>query len=82
MADVLTLLDLPQTSKAFTSLKSTVIHLSNDGSASPPRKPHDWKAILTLALHLDLGLAQKNEKEVSSSFTLSVNPVRAPIYLG
>lgn len=38
MADVVTLLDLPQTSNAFTSLRATVFQLTNDGSASPPRK--------------------------------------------
>lgn len=38
MADVITLLDLPQTSKAFTSLRAKVVQLSNDGSASPPHK--------------------------------------------
>jgi cullin-4 len=37
MADVLTLLDLPQ-SNAFTSLRATVLQVANDGSASPPRK--------------------------------------------
>ncbi|KIM81855.1 hypothetical protein PILCRDRAFT_821213 [Piloderma croceum F 1598] len=38
MADVVTLLDLPQTSNAFTSLRATVFQVINDGSASPPRK--------------------------------------------
>jgi len=38
MADVVTLLDLPQTSDAFTSLRATVFQVTNDGSASPPRK--------------------------------------------
>ena len=38
MADVITLLDLPQTSKAFTSLRATMAHVAKDGSASPPRK--------------------------------------------
>jgi len=35
---VITLLDLPQTSKAFTSLRETAAQVLNDGSASPPRK--------------------------------------------
>lgn len=38
MADVVTLLDLPQTSKAFTSLRETVAQVLSDGSASPPHK--------------------------------------------
>jgi cullin-4 len=38
MADVVTLLDLPQTSNAFTSQREKVVQVPNDGSASPPRK--------------------------------------------
>ncbi|KAH9947362.1 Cullin-domain-containing protein [Amylocystis lapponica] len=38
MSDVFTLLSLPETSKAFTSLSSTVITVAETVSASPPRK--------------------------------------------
>ena len=36
MANVMTLLDLPKTSKGFTALKPITIQV--DGSATPPRK--------------------------------------------
>lgn len=38
MTDVITLLELPKTSKGFSALKTAVIQIPVDGSASPPRK--------------------------------------------
>lgn len=38
MANVMTLLEFPQTSKGFTALKPMAIQAPVDGSASPPRK--------------------------------------------
>lgn len=38
MTDVITLLDLPVTSKGFTALRPGVIETVVDGSASPPHK--------------------------------------------
>jgi cullin-4 len=38
MTDVITLLDLPKTSRGFTALRAVVAPVSFDGSTSPPHK--------------------------------------------